>query len=511
MRKDIERRLQLCQSLPTLPAVAMEVLRLCQQEEFDMSELAKIIGKDPALTAKILKVANSPLFNLRREVTKVSQAIVWLGVQSVRTLALSFSLVRGLRKPSQGGFDQDRYWKRSIIAAVAARELAGRAELRSWEEAFLAALLQDIGMMALRQAASDEYDALLVEAGDDHLRLVELERAAFGCDHAEVGAWMARKWRLPEVLTSSVALSHADSFEEVTGDVQSVTRCVALAGWMADIWVMEDTAQATANARRYSEAIFGMDQAMMEETFEIISEKIPEVSALFDVRLGSPQDIACILDQAREALILLNLQNVQRARQAELAVSRLEQRTRQLEESTMRDDLTGLYGRKRLSQFVEHEFERADYLQAPVSALFVDIDFFKSVNDTYGHQAGDQVLSCVARLLQGEVRPSDLVSRYGGEEFVMVLPGVDATQAHRVAERVRFRIESTPCLLPCGTYLRVTASVGVATHAEQTRFENPDALLHAADVALYSAKNGGRNCVKSHAVAVNHGLHLCSA
>ena len=124
MREALKTRLESCRTLPAVPAVAAQVLRLCQQENFNMSDVARVIGGDPALTMKVLKVVNSPLFGLRQQVTTVSHALMLLGVNAVRTMALSFSLVQSSRPVGQGGLDQRIYWKRSLFAACAARELA---------------------------------------------------------------------------------------------------------------------------------------------------------------------------------------------------------------------------------------------------------------------------------------------------------------------------------------------------------------------------------------------------
>ena len=122
MDPDLQKRLERCSTLPTLPAIAIRVLQLCQSDDLDLSQIAATIGKDPALSAKVLRLVNSPVFGLRNEVRTVPHALALLGLNAVRTLALSFSLVRDLRKAQQVGLQA--YWKRSIIAGVAARELA---------------------------------------------------------------------------------------------------------------------------------------------------------------------------------------------------------------------------------------------------------------------------------------------------------------------------------------------------------------------------------------------------
>ncbi len=510
MKPELELQLERCRSLPTLPAVALQVLKLCQSDEVDMQELARTIGRDPALTAKVLRVANSPLFNMRREVTRLSQAIVWLGVQSVRTLALGFSLVQDIKTADHQGFDHARFWRRSIVSAVVARELATHMGLGSWEETFLGALLQDIGMIALAHATESPWGP--APQGEvrrmSHSRLIAAERAAIGSDHAEIGAWLARKWGLPEPLQAAIAQSHKEHIDELQGhpEATGVARCVALSGWLADIFVEEDIAQATEVVRARAMTLLGFDQEALTPILGRIAEGLPEVSTLFEIKLGSEREIAGILDQAREALVMLNLQSDHRASRAEKAISDLQLHTLQLQERSDRDDLTGLFRRNRMEEFLLHEFNRSTFLKKPLSVMFCDIDHFKNVNDTYGHQCGDEVLASVAGLLKRDLRDVDMAARYGGEEFLVALPGVDAREAALVAERLRYSVErSSPASTQKG--LRVTISVGFATLSEPGRYPDPAGLVRAADEALYKAKRTGRNRV----IGSEHFLHAVCA
>lgn len=498
MQPDVMKKLERCKSLPSLPAVAMEVLRLCQQPEFSMQDLAKIISKDPALSAKILKVINSPMFSLAREVTTVRQAVMWLGVQSVRTLALSFSLVKGLKSDKKSGFDHERYWKRSIISAVAAGELAKHMECEAWEEAFLGALLQDIGMLTMKAALRKDYDELYARSDGDHLTLIDMETEAWGADHSVAGAWLATKWNLPEVLRKAMAHNHdewvtADEVEDA--EVRKVVQAVALSGWLADIWVHEDTNRATEIASDRAQSLMGLQGFALEPILDSIAELLPETSALFEMNIGSADEVAGILSEARESLVMLSIQTAQRAQQAERTVDQLQQRTAALEDKSQRDPMTGLYNRHRMEAALDAEFERSNRTGSPLSCIFCDVDHFKSVNDNYGHQAGDAVLIDVAKIVESEVRKADIVARYGGEEFVVVLPDASKDSVRQVAERIRTRVEAHAFELPDGRVLRCTISLGGATHQESGTFEHQDALLHAADECVYAAKRTGRNKV----------------
>ncbi|CDZ55915.1 PleD family two-component system response regulator [Neorhizobium galegae] len=173
---------------------------------------------------------------------------------------------------------------------------------------------------------------------------------------------------------------------------------------------------------------------------------------------------------------------------------RLRMSMRQTIELAVTDGLTGLSNRRYLDNHLKVLFNRAAARSRPLSVCITDIDRFKSVNDAYGHDAGDEVLREFAARVRSTVRGADLACRYGGEEFVVVMPDTDATSAAVIAERLRSIIESQPFhLKTAGIMLNITASLGLACSTQGA--ETPEQLLKQADRALYEAKNGGRNRV----------------
>ena len=162
-------------------------------------------------------------------------------------------------------------------------------------------------------------------------------------------------------------------------------------------------------------------------------------------------------------------------------------------EMAVTDGLTGLHNRRYLETHLDILFERAVSRGRPLSYLITDIDRFKSINDAFGHDGGDDVLREFANLLRRQVRGADLVSRYGGEEFVVAMPDTDAELAAKVAERVRAAVAENSFSLPNGRKVPVTVSVGVATL--QGRADSIAGLAKRADTALYEAKAAGRNRV----------------
>lgn len=195
-----------------------------------------------------------------------------------------------------------------------------------------------------------------------------------------------------------------------------------------------------------------------------------------------------------EGYVVIAYEDITVRKTAELE---LERSRALLEDLSVRDELTSLYNRRYINIVIRDEFERSRRYEHHFALLMLDIDHFKSVNDTYGHQTGDEALKHVARLCLDGCRTTDCVARYGGEEIVFVLPETDAAEAVRFAERIRVMLEATPLSVNSGLLgtfpLHITASIGVAVFPESG--DTVEALFAFADKGLYLAKSAGRNKV----------------
>lgn len=161
----------------------------------------------------------------------------------------------------------------------------------------------------------------------------------------------------------------------------------------------------------------------------------------------------------------------------------------------LRDPLTGINNRRFFDQRIEEELSKAQRSHSPLACLFIDLDYFKRINDTHGHQVGDQVLKRVAQLLSETLRQGDVLARYGGEEFVVLLTGAGQKIAVEIAERMRSLIEKTPFMVGQNKPLHITLSVGIANF-QPGQLMSVKQLLQKADQAVYAAKLSGRNQIK---------------
>jgi two-component system cell cycle response regulator len=227
---------------------------------------------------------------------------------------------------------------------------------------------------------------------------------------------------------------------------------------------------------------------IMQTALDSTENKVEGLDAGADDYITKPINFAELEARVNALLRIKALQSALKAREGELS-----ELNDQLTRMSLTDGLTQIENRRSLNERLHEMWQHSVRLHEPISLVMCDIDKFKSVNDKYGHQAGDSVLKGFAQLLKGEAREIDRVGRYGGEEFLLILPGTVLDAAVTFAERLREKVESHTFTYEGGT-LKRTMSCGVAS-SPHPRVKDEDALLRAADDALYVAKETGRNRV----------------
>jgi len=474
--QDLLKRLQNCRTLPNVPAVVVHVLNLASDmDAIGTADMAHVVERDPAMAAKIMKVANSVYYGVKREVATLEQAIALLGLTETMNLALSFSLVKDLKSRRSRNFDHKQYWRRSVMTAAAAVEVGSMLNIAQRGEFFLAGLIHDIGMLALNEVLPD-YGRMAASSLNDHSRLVEIERRELQIDHATIGAWLLHRWGLPERIVSAVLESH---IEERSSN--QLANAVALGSRIADIWVNTESIEALESVTGAAAALFSMGHEKLDELLNRTAAILPEMVSDLDMDIGDEFEINKLLDQSRSLLAEINVRMIREARK--------------MVAQAQRDSLTMLYNRSYLEQNLDNQFALSVNTGQPLTVIFIDVDHFKDINDTYGHVSGDIVLIGIAKTIQTAIRNYDTAVRYGGDEFIALLANASKDVALYVSERIRSMVAEQTYKIDESTEIHATVSVGHATQTPESGIQTASDLLEAADKKLYMAKSAGRNCV----------------
>lgn len=477
MNDTLTQRLRFCSTLPSLPAIAVKIIDLANDPDADISMVCQFISLDPALAAKMLRLANSPLYKTRRETTNLRQAISVLGTHAVVVTALSFSLANSLMKQTgqyPTAFDSNSFWRQSIASALASRALGEKLGLNIPDDLFLAGLLQDIGILAYSAMMPEEYGPVFASTSDHDL-LLKAEREIFGAGHDEAGYALLKKWGIPDYISTCCIASHGQPVPIEIGS--SLNACVAVSRYVADYFLNPGESGKVTTVMDMAQSWLNMNGSTLKEVIDIMAAGLSSVEDLFEISIHSPIEISGILCEAKELLMIQALS-----------------KAHELEEKSQRDSLTGASNRGFFDETLKREFYLSVQYVLPLTVAMIDLDHFKDINDKHGHLVGDAILVEVVKTILGKIRQDDTLSRYGGEEFVLILPGTTIALARKLMIRLKDSIAGISYKLEDNRSINVTASIGVASNMDgTTQFDNPADLIKAVDFALYAAKHAGRN------------------
>lgn len=473
-----------CPNLPSLPAVAAKLIELTGDPDVSMSEIAKTVQQDQALAGKVLKTVNSSYYGLPSKCGSIDRAMGYLGLNTVKSLVLGFSLVDTTSNTDHDGFDMVGHWRRTLMGATASRTLAKHFRLSDKDEVFTAALFQDMGMLATFTAMKDQYMDTIKNI--DHGSVSPIEDESFGFTHAKVGAALARKWQLPDNIADAIAYHH-DPDRAKSGDIEMI-RAVSLGTQVAEALSAKSPAAAMRRIESQTAKWFPKQKIDIPELFEEVNEAAKELASLFNTEIGDLKDVQALMSQAQE-----------RGLEHQITMQR---KTESLERQAFTDGLTGIPNRKEFDNQIADAFNKHTDSGTDFAVLFFDADKFKNVNDTHGHAVGDAVLIELAKRATDTVGDQGTVCRYGGEEFGVVLPGYPVLKAAMLAERVRSEISTAMFDLrdldegPDELPISVSIGVSAVDAGPAERLAKPGQLVSEADEGVYAAKEAGRNNVQ---------------
>ncbi len=467
--------------LPTPSATALRILEMADQEDCSFVDIANVISSDPAMSARILKFANSAELGAVDEITTVQPAVMRMGLRAVKVTALSFSLMSERDSEKCPGFDANLFWAHSLATAVAARALIDQQAPVTSDEAFVAGLLSRIGKLVFAVGAPEQYAIVLKTAGSVLDTTLESERAVLDTDHVEIGGALLAGWKVPQLLVDAM---RQDADAE---DAKAVClgRAIAAAHIVAD-HLCGLTPDATPLLSLGADGLaVPSDETTLGEWIELIEQIFRDVAGGMSVSLDELPDRFELQSRAADLITELSITG-----EAESQTIQAENRT--LLQRATTDPLTGLHNRAAFDQRLKDEIERNVRYGRPFTLIMLDVDHFKAFNDTHGHLVGDGVLKLVARTCRDAARDVDFTARYGGEEFAIIAPETGLKPSAVLAERVRREIEGRRYEHE-GAQLRITASLGVAAVENATDGITAARVIKAADAALYEAKRSGRN------------------
>lgn len=624
-------------NLPSPSAVAVELLKLTQQDDVSIDQLVHPVMADPALAGQVLKLANSAFYQTENPVISIKAAIIKLGVKILPQLAMSLSILESNKNGKCDAFDYTEFWSQSLLRALTIRLISQYSTVISPEEAFTIGLVTEIGHIALAQIYPKEYTECLTNqitnttpiycsnctqidscAEINKFSLIEREISEFAISHNQVTLEMLKDWNIPDWIVDAVNLYHQciwNKMEDNTKTTKLATQLqlaalltgelkahdnqnsiealgealgldnhkiaeilkklfVEWSDWKKSLSIEHDlpikadrrlsdqlsvpvalqnnskmrillveddriqrhlwskhliqlgysvsTASSGEDALKQSVVLFPdvlitdyhmqpMDGITLSKILRsnrdgqfvyiilITADKDSSVlSMAFEAGVNDfiqkpikRNELEARLHGARRMKDVLEYRNKDQENIRQYAYE-LAANTRRLEMLVVTDQLTNLPNRRYASSRLDQEWASLLGSGMNFAILSLDLDFFKQVNDNYGHDVGDEVLIDFSKVVNKSIRAKDVFCRMGGEEFIIIAPEIDYEQVIKLGERICKMVESQqPVHLKMNRL--VTVSIGAAISNILLDDLGWSDTLKRSDVALYAAKEAGRN------------------
>jgi HD-like signal output (HDOD) protein/GGDEF domain-containing protein len=517
----VEQFVQRARGLYSLPAVAMRVLELTNSPKVDVRALKECIENDPALTTRILRVVNSSLFGLTREVTDLNQALALLGIKPLKMLVLGFSLPKKLFAALEADV-LSRYWRHTLTKAVVARELSERYWHQPGEEAFIAGLLQELGQLVLIQDLGEPYVRFAHRVASVGGDLLALELETLGFDHALLSARLLHHWGLPDSLVHAIGIPHCTRTILALPVVErSLPQLLHVAELIARLLTSERP-PAIDDLLTTCEAYRRLTVQDLPALLDDLDDKVQQLADVLQLQLADGSDYRSVLIEAHTQLATVAGEAaIDMLQPTDLELEQLSQAVRQVTERhpspsrcvtvdaasvlptsaaprrtvTITADAVwsdpGLAGK--LTAAVHHCRQQRE----PLSLVLADVDHFGDWILTRGADAMFALVGRLEQLLAGELDPGSTCIHLGDEHFALILANSDRQTSAETARQLASRVRrwGQPLVEEAG--LALTISMGLASlNVPPKNFPAQDMIVSARR-CLAGAQLSGGDTVKS--------------
>lgn len=476
--------------LPTLPEVAMRLVQIANQENPDYAEVSRIVRTDPVISGKILKLTNSALFGFRHRVEKIEQAIPKLGITLLRTMVLSFHISSHDTHQESLAPILQQHWRSSLTQAVLAELIAEKVESLDAPTCFLAAMLQDIGVLAMiSEAPLDYMNTVLTRAKFPDVEAAE--RRCFGFGHPRVSAEIVKNWGLESFI--GAIRQHHDRINAIVPSQSCRLKAVLQAANLGATVLISSRQSPTpldvslSQWAGFMKTHFGMYAEQTDELMSEVNERVEEYSVLFHFNIGERVRADQVVAEAKDLLQEIALKNqIEMMKAGKGAVA---------QEELYRDSLSGLYNRRFLDEQLNAHLAKGFKRRQPIALMFLDVDKFKQINDSYGHATGDKAIQHVSDWLVDSIRKNDLAIRLGGDEFLVILKTVNEKQFEKIAMRIAREVP--PMCISADESINISLSVGCTIYQPDSGAPIADLnwLIDQADQSMYQVKKSGGDSV----------------
>jgi len=482
--------------LYTLPRVALEVLELTRAEDVDLGAIKACISNDPALTARLLKIVNSSLFGLSRQVSDLQQALALLGVGQLKMLVLGFSLPKTMFT-GISGTTLGQYWRRSLTKAVACREFSNALWNDPGDESFVSGLLQGIGMLALIQDLGESYVAFLDRVYSEGGDLLSLETASLGFDHEVLSARLLAAWLLPENLVAAVGCPHRDDHILSLPEQQRIVPQQLHLAELLTAAVIDGRAGAVDELIRVAELYCQIDVARLEKLVLEIQPKVEQLGEILQLDLPDHGDYAELLSAAQQEMASIKadcggaeLALLDQVR--EIAVEAADKVAAIQEVAIAKAAETTPAG---LRSRATAAGSAARSARKPLSLLLLEIDSF---SDMLWHCGGDsERLVALAQRGITQLSNGSTALHEGDGRFAMLVQNCDRHDAVEFARNLSAGVRDWSGSHEEFKDRTLTLSCGVATVMQPAPNFEGESLVEAAERCLRTSQRFGGDTVKS--------------